>query len=66
MKNAQPQDERALMNVKKVLDGISLTARGRQACRTYRWLQTFKDANSVWAKRAKAQKIEDLFDLTQT
>ncbi len=63
MKNAQPQDERALMNVKKVLDGFADNAGQSDVTGNVAGFQTFKDANSVWAKRAKAQKIEDLFDL---
>lgn len=63
MKNAQPQDERALMNVKKVLDGFADNAGQADVTGNVAGFQTFKDANSVWAKRAKAQKIEDLFDL---
>jgi hypothetical protein len=63
MKNAQPQDERALMNVKKILDGFSDNASQADVTGNVGGFQTFKDANSLWAKRAKAQKIEDLFDL---
>lgn len=63
MKNAQPQDERALMNVKKVLDGFADNAGQADVTGNVAGFQTFKDANAVWAKRAKAQKIEDLFDL---
>lgn len=63
MKNAQPQDERALMNVKKVLDGFADKAGQADVTGNVAGFQTFKDANAVWAKRAKAQKIEDLFDL---
>lgn len=63
MKNAQPQDERALMNVKKILDGFADNATQGDVTGNVAGFQTFKDANAVWAKRAKAQKIEDLFDL---
>jgi hypothetical protein len=63
MKNAQPQDERALMNVKKILDGFADNAGQADVTGNVAGFQTFKDANAVWAKRAKAQKIEDLFDL---
>ncbi len=63
MKNAQPQDERALMRIKSVLDGLADNATASDVTGDVNGFKLFKEANSVWAKKSKAQKIEDLFDL---
>jgi len=63
MKNAQPQDERTLMRIKGVLDGLADNATASDVTGDVNGFKLFKEANSVWAKKSKAQKIEDLFDL---
>lgn len=63
MKNAQPQDERTLMRMKTILDAVADNATTSDVTGNVQGFKLFKEANSVWAKKAKAQKIEDLFDL---
>ncbi|UXS31358.1 hypothetical protein FY152_04315 [Agrobacterium tumefaciens] len=63
MKNAQPQDERTLMRMKTIIDAAADNATANDVTGNVQGFKLFKEANSVWAKRAKAQKIEELFDL---
>jgi hypothetical protein len=63
LKNAEPQDERTLMRMKTILDGFADNATAADVSGNVQGFQLLKDANAVWAKKAKAQKIEDLFDL---
>ena len=63
LKNAEPQDERTLMRMKNILDGFSDNASPTDVTGDVQGLSLLKQANDVWAKRAKTQKIEDLFDL---
>jgi len=63
MKNAQPQDVRTLTRMKKIVDGFADNAGAGDVTGNVDGFQFIKDARQLWAKKAKTETIEDLFDL---
>lgn len=63
MKNAQPQDVRALQRMKNIVDGLADRATASDVTGNVDGFQMLKEARNIWARKSKAETIEELFDL---
>jgi hypothetical protein len=63
LRGAEPGDERTLMRMRDILTGFAENAHPGQLTGPKQALDTFREADKLWAKRSKTQMIEDLFDL---
>lgn len=60
---ATPSDERTLTRMRHVLNAFAENVTPQHVVGPVDAFDTFRDADALWGKRVKAQKIEDLFDL---
>lgn len=63
IRGAEPGDERTLMRMRDILTSFAENAHPGQLTGPKQALDTFREADKLWAKRSKTQLIEDLFDL---
>lgn len=60
---ATPSDERTLTRMRNVLNGFADNVTPQHVVGPADAFNTFREADQLWARRTKTQKIEDLFDL---
>jgi hypothetical protein len=65
LRGAEPGDERMLMRMRDILTGFADNAQQSNLTGPKQALDTFREADKLWAKRSKTQMIEDLFDLAE-
>ncbi|ASR06918.1 hypothetical protein CHY08_07175 [Rhizobium leguminosarum bv. viciae] len=65
LRGAEPGDERMLMRMRDILTGFADNAQQAHLTGPKEALDTFREADKLWAKRSKTQMIEDLFDLAE-
>jgi hypothetical protein len=65
LRGAEPGDERMLMRMRDILTGFADNAQQAHLTGPKQALDTFREADKLWAKRSKTQLIEDLFDLAE-
>jgi hypothetical protein len=63
LRGAEPGDERTLMRMRDILTSFAENANQSQLTGPKQALDTFREADKLWAKRSKTQMLEDLFDL---
>lgn len=63
IRGAEPGDERMLTRMRDILNGFAENAQPGQLTGPKQALDTFREADKLWAKRSKTQLIEDMFDL---
>ncbi len=63
IRGAEPGDERTLSRMREILTSFAENAHPGQLTGPKQALDTFREADKLWAKRSKTQMIEDLFDL---
>jgi hypothetical protein len=63
IRGAEPGDERTLTRMRDILTSFAENAHQGQLTGPKQALDTFREADKLWAKRSKTQMIEDLFDL---
>lgn len=63
IRGAEPGDERTLMRMRDILTSFAENAHPGQLTGPKQALDTFREADKLWAKRSKTQMLEDLFDL---
>lgn len=63
IRGAEPGDERMLTRMRDILTSFAENAHPGQLTGPKQALDTFREADKLWAKRSKTQLIEDLFDL---
>lgn len=60
---ATPSDERTLTRMRNVLNAFADNVTPQHVVGPADAFNTFREADQLWARRTKTQKIEDLFDL---
>ncbi|WP_049732866.1 hypothetical protein [Rhizobium ecuadorense] len=63
IRGAEPGDERMLLRMRDILNSFADNAQQGHLTGPASGLKTFREADDLWAKRSKAQLLEDLFDL---
>jgi hypothetical protein len=63
IRGAEPGDERTLTRMRDILTSFAENAHPGQLTGPKQALDTFREADKLWAKRSKTQMLEDLFDL---
>lgn len=62
-RGAEPGDARTLARMRDVLNSFADNVQQSHLTGPKQGLDTFREADALWAKRTKVQKLEDLFDL---
>lgn len=63
IRGAEPGDERMLLRMRDILNSFADNAQQGHLTGPASGLKTFREADALWAKKSKAQLLEDMFDL---